>query len=342
MSKPVTMKAIAEQAGVTQATVSMSLAGNRRIPPATRGRIQAIAQKLGYRPNAYISALMRIRRQGRPHNDRPVLALVNSLDRAAAWREHVSPAIRQMREGAIERATERGYRAQEFWLYQQGMTQERFSEMLRARGIQGLLLGPMPDNPPVLRLKWDYFAVVALVVPQPQLALTTVCNDHYFSTLQAIRECHSRGYRRPGLIMHWPHRERFQGRWNAGYLVARHLLPGLRLVKPLFFDDHPKPVLLQRWLKSEKPDVIVSAAIGDSVQAMLTRMGWRIPDDIGLVWLSCPELGHPISGIYQNSRLIGATGMDTLISMVERNERGLPAQASTVMLEGLWNPGQTL
>jgi len=336
------MKVVAAYAGVTQATVSMSLAGSRRIPAATRERIQAIAAKLGYRPNAYISALMRIRRQGRAQQDRPVLALVNCLSRPTAWRDHVSPAIRQMREGAIERATQRGYRAQEFWLNQEGMSQERFSEMLRARGIQGLLLGPMPDDPPELKLTWNYFAVVAMVVPQPRLALTTVCNDHYFSTLQAIRECHRRGYRRPGLVMHWPHRERFQGRWNAGYLVARQLLPGLRLAKPLFFDDHPKAAQLQAWLKGEKPDVIISTAIGDSVQTMLLRMGWRIPQDIGLVWLSCPELGHPISGIFQNSRLIGATGMDTLISMVERNERGLPAQPSTLMLEGLWNPGQTL
>jgi len=34
--------------------------------------------------------------------------------------------------------------------------------------------------------------------------------------------------------------------------------------------------------------------------------------------------------------------MDTLISMLERNERGLPPQAHTVMVEGIWNPGRTL
>ena len=31
-----------------------------------------------------------------------------------------------------------------------------------------------------------------------------------------------------------------------------------------------------------------------------------------------------------------------MISMLERNERGLPAQAHTVMVEGVWNPGKTL
>jgi DNA-binding LacI/PurR family transcriptional regulator len=341
MSKPVTMKVIARHAGVTQATVSMSLAGNLRIPRATRERIQAIAQKLDYRPNAYISALMRIRRQGRAQSDQPVLALVNGLDRPGAWRTHASPTIMQMREGAIERATQRGYRAQEFWLHQDGMSNERFSEMLHARAIQGLLLSPVPDSVPLPGLKWNYFAAVGLAVPQPSLTLTTVCNDHYFSALQAVRECHHRGYRRPGLIIHRPHRERFQGRWDAGYLVARHLLPGVGLVRPLLIGDQLKKDVLQSWLKGQKPDVIISA-MADVLQDMLAAMGWRIPDDIGLVWLSCPELGHNISGIYQNGRLIGAAAIDALIGMIERNERGLPAQATTIMVEGLWNRGLTL
>ena len=41
------MKVIAAQAGVTQATVSMSLANHPRISAATRARIQALARKHG-------------------------------------------------------------------------------------------------------------------------------------------------------------------------------------------------------------------------------------------------------------------------------------------------------
>jgi hypothetical protein len=33
----------------------------------------------------------------------------------------------------------------------------------------------------------------------PHCRFTTVCNDHYFSSLLAVRECYRRGYRRPGL-----------------------------------------------------------------------------------------------------------------------------------------------
>ncbi len=343
MSTGVTMKSIAAQAGVTQATVSMSLANNPRIPAATRLRIQEIAKRLGYQPNPYVSTLMRLRRQGKPLKDKPALALVCAQRTADGWRNHQSLTIRQMREGALERATMRGYRAQEFWLHRDKMSNERFSEMLHARGIQGLVISPLAegDLPPTLR--WEYFASVSISVPLPALTITTVCNDHYFSSLLAVRECYKRGYRRPGLALRQVHRHRFQGRWQAGYLVAGEMMADLELVEPVFVDDWDEAALpqLERWLKREKPDVIINLG-GGPLHSMLVRAGWRIPDDIGFAWLACPRLGDPLSGVWQNGRLTGAMAVDALISMVERNERGMPEQATTIMLEGQWNEGRTL
>ena len=60
----------------TTPTVSMSLANNPRIPRVTRERIQAVAKRLGYQPNPYLSTLMRIRRQGKPLNDKPASSSV--------------------------------------------------------------------------------------------------------------------------------------------------------------------------------------------------------------------------------------------------------------------------
>jgi hypothetical protein len=343
MSHGITMKSIAVQAGVTQATVSMSLANNPRIPAATRERIQAVAKRLGYQPNPYVSTLMRIRRQGKPLKDKPALALVCAQHTADGWRHHQSLTIRQMREGALERATLRGYRAEEFWLHRDGMSNERFSEMLHARGIQGLLISPLADGDPPPALHWEYFAAVSISVPLPSLRITTVCNDHYFSALQAVRECYRRGYRRPGLALRHVHRHRFQGRWQAGYLVSREMLPDLALVEPVFVDDWnaaAKPQVV-RWLKREKPDVVINLG-GLPLHDMITGAGWRIPDDLGFVWLACPRRGDPLSGVWQNGELTGAMAVDTLISMVERNERGIPDQATTLMLEGQWNEGTTL
>jgi DNA-binding LacI/PurR family transcriptional regulator len=335
------MRDIATKAGVTHATVSMSLANNPSIPPATRNRIKALAETMGYQPNPYLSTLMRLRSQRKGLDERPVIALVCAYDRADGWRR-AGPTIRQMREGAIERAALRGYKAQEFWLHQSGMSNTRFSDMLRARGIEGLLLGPLANNaqPPVL--KWPDFSIVSLSVPLPSLTITTVSNDHYFSSLQTVRECHRLGYRRPGLIILKSQHGRMQGRWEAAFMIEQKFLPGLSPTQQLLVDDDWKDfALLRLWLKDEKPDVIITS-IGERVFSILQKNGWRIPEDIGLANLACPEPGQRISGCYQNGKLAGATAMDALISMIERHEKGLPEQSVTLMIESLWNPGKTL
>ena len=74
----------------------------------------------------------------------------------------------------------------------------------------------------------------------------------------------------------------------------------------------------------------------------LRRAGLRVPADIGLALLACPQPGDACSGVYQNGSRIGALAVDTLIGLVERHESGLPEQATTLMVEGQWNEGSTL
>jgi len=341
MAAYVTMKTVAAQAGVTQATVSMALANHPRIPPTTRERIRTLAGQLGYQANPYVSALMRSRRQGRAPQDQPVVALVNALDRPDAWRTAAAPTVRQMREGAIARAEERGYRAEEFWLHRAGLSAARLSDVLYARGIHGVLLGPLAVGAPAPELKWERFATVRLAVPLPDLTVTTVCNDHYYSSFQVMREAWRLGYRRPGLVMLDTHRERFQGRWSGGLLVAEDLLPGTTPVRPLLLRAWSDLAPLPAWLRQARPALLIAPATREILGRLRAR-GIKVPGKLGVASLACPRIGDSCSGIFQNGQLIGATGIDTVISMLERNERGLPAQAHTVMIEGIWNPGKTL
>jgi DNA-binding LacI/PurR family transcriptional regulator len=319
----------------------MSLANHPRVSQATRERIQALARQLGYQPNPYLVTLMRMRRHGKQTQERPVLALVCGQSTPQGWRDHPAPTLRQMREGALERAAMRGYRAQEFWLHRDGMSNERFSEMLYARGIQGMLLGPLGESGQPPTLHWPHFAAVSLSVPQPSVTITTVCNDHYAAALRAVRECHQLGYRRPGLVLRHTHRHRFQGRWEAGYLMAGEMLPEVKLAAPFYLKAITDEAALFRWIRRARPDVIITSA-SDLLPPILARGGWRVPDDLGLALLASPAPDDALSGIFQNGKMIGALAIDTLISLVERYERGLPQQATTLMVEGNWNPGRTV
>jgi LacI family transcriptional regulator len=335
------MTQIAAQAGVTQATVSLCLANHPRISPKTRERVQALARQLGYSPHPYISSLMRFRRQGRALKDKPVLALVCAFHVADRWRNHPSVTIRHMREGALARAASFGFHAQEFWLHRDGMSADRFSDMLHARGIQGLLLGPLPDGTAAPELNWEHFAAVSLSAPLRTVALTTVCNDHYFSTLRAVSEARRHGHRRPGLAILKSHPARFHGRWEAGYLMGCAQTPAVAPLPPLLLDDWSDEKAIRQWLRREKPDAVITPG-SDYFLPFLQREGWSVPEEIGLVSLACPGTGGRISGIFQNGHLMGSSAVDLLIGQIERHERGLRPQARSMMIEGEWNEGKTL
>jgi DNA-binding LacI/PurR family transcriptional regulator len=137
------------------------------------------------------------------------------------------------------------------------------------------------------------------------------------------------------------HRQHFHARWDGGLIVGRHLIPRFKQAETLVLEDwdHLEPI--GKWLQKEKPDVIVSPA-SDVLLGHLQKLGYRVPRDIGVASLACPDKNHVCSGIWQNGRLLGATAVDNIISMLEHNERGLPQQTRAIMVEGIWNEGQTL
>ncbi|HTQ30376.1 MAG TPA: LacI family DNA-binding transcriptional regulator [Opitutaceae bacterium] len=341
MPSPVTMADIARRAGVSVATVSMSLRNKPNIPPATRGRITTLARRLGYQPNPFVSALMRSRRRGQPLSSRPILALVCTTDRADGWRNSPFTTFRLMREGARERAARYGYQAQEFWLHEAGMSPARFSHMLYTRGIQGLLLGPNIEGTPPPGLEWTYFSTVRIGMPLAAPAVPTICNDNFLASVTAIEECHRRGYRRPGLVLEHAQNLRLQRRWEGGFYAGRLNFPDLAMLEPLILEGWPTLPAFQRWLKQQKPDVIITP-FPDKLHSLLESLDRRVPGDVGLAHLACSENSSKYSGIYQNGRLIGATAVEVLVSMVEHHEKGLPVQAVTSMVEGVWNTGATL
>lgn len=53
----ISIREVAERAGVSPSTVSRVLSGNARVEPATRARVEAVIRETGYRPNANAQGL---------------------------------------------------------------------------------------------------------------------------------------------------------------------------------------------------------------------------------------------------------------------------------------------
>ena len=335
----ITLQDIAREAGVSVMTVSRAIRRQGRVAPAVQARILAIAQRLGYRPNPLISALMSQRRAGKPFNYDLKLGFVTNFTLEEDWRQF--RLYREFYEGAALRADQYGYQLEEFWLAEPGMTPHRLSQILRTRNIHGVLLAPLPGAQGRMDLDWTGLSAVAFGYSIVEPVLHRVANHQFRSICLAMQRLRDLGYQRPGLALPVGLDERVAHQWLGGFLVEQRYFaapppPAVFLVP----DADWTAASFQAWLSDQTPDVV----IGHRTELLdwLAASGRRIPDDIGFVHLDCAATSGQISGIYQNGLAIGAAGADSLVAMLARNERGVPELPRTVLIQGDWAPGTTV
>ena len=340
MESSVSMRDIASHAGVSVATVSKCLSNKRDVSDATRRRVLDACRMFGYKPNPLVAALMRVRRRHTAPTSQLTLAFVTAFPTPDGWRKHPSPIFRQMFTGAERRAHERNYALEHFWLFRDSMSNRRFSQVLEARGIRGLLIAPVPDTHTTLELNWDAFSTVVLGLTPTTRAFHRVTTDYYQSMLLTMEECLKLGYRRPGLAARRETIKRLEFRWEGAYLVACERFRLASPPAPLFVDEWSAGNV-ERWLQQEEPDVVIGPILG-KLEEFIRASGRQVPKDLGLVGLLVPQSGDRLSGVLQNGEVIGAVAVDQLISAVERNETGVPEYPITHTTLGRWNPGRTV
>lgn len=334
----VTMADIAHAAHVSVSTVSLALRNSRLIAAGTRERIRATAGKLGYRPDPLVSALMRRRRARRSESKHVVLAFVTAFPSRTGWRA-VSPMFPAFFTGAQRRADLRGYRLEEFWVSDRSMPAHRLSDVLMNRGIQGVLLAPVPDPKRSIDFDWRNFSTVALGLSQSELPVHRASHDHYHAMLMAIDRCVALGYRRIGFAVSDLAHRKVDGKWLAAYLLKCAELR-LRGAPPPLIAETWEENAVKAWRVRHRPDVIISTNPRD-LTIWLSRWGLEPPRDIGLVNLSCFAPDDRVSGVFQNPEEIGVRAVDLLIDDLENNERGLPSSPNTLLVQGRWNEGRT-
>lgn len=335
------MRDVAAHCGYSQPTVSLALSNSPRLPEATKRRIQAAAARLGYRTHPLVAAHMRSRRKPASTTAGPVLALLNPQLTADGWRKSTATVLRQMHAGAAARALERGYRTHEFWLHGEGLSHARLSDILRARGISGILVGPASNLELDLALDWDAFSSVQLGSAHLRPPLHRVVNDHYHSAVLAIQQCHALGYRRPGLVLQTSLSLRHDRRWEAGYLMGCRLCPGMSPVRTLLLETMEASDRFLRWFHRHRPDVVIEATERTFFEH-LRSAGIAVPKKVGVVSLGAPTLRGTISGTVQDGAAMAADAIDLLISLIERNATGIPSRQITQMTASTWNPGSTV
>ncbi len=328
MSPRPTIRDIALAAGCHFSTVSLALHDHPRIPDKTKIRIREAAERLHYRPDAALAALCAYRTMKRPVQEHAVLAWLTNYSAENRWKS--SACNLDYFEGASQRAGERGYRLETFWLAAPGMTPERMSRILWTRNIQGLLLPPQ-EHCTSVNLAWKNFSAVTFGHTLLQTRLHLVSNHEYRSMGALFAELIRRQYLRIGLVNLRDHDERVDHNWLAAYLVEQQALPRKHRLPPLLLPAWDSEEFLV-WARHHRPDVVVTKL--PNVLSSLKRAGFRIPEDMGVAFHSLEEKSPGLSGMKKNSFQIGVMAIDLLVDMLHRGERDLPERPSLHMVEG--------
>jgi LacI family transcriptional regulator len=101
-----------------------------------------------------------------------------------------------------------------------------------------------------------------------------------------------------------------------------------------------------KWFRTYRPEVIISSN-GTGLDGVLRIEGLRCPEDVGLVSLGTSERrvkesDRIFSGTDENTEATGVAAMDLLVTLMHRNERGIPSTPRTVLIDSKWVPGTTV
>lgn len=334
--KRVTLRDIGTACKVTAAAVSLALHNHPSIPPATRERIRAAAQRLGYRPDPALAALNAYRRQKLGLTPGVTIGYLTCFDTALGWKRDLF--FRETYGGAKNRATALGYRLEHFWMNEPGVTSARMAQVLESRGIRGLLVAPLPGPGGTIELPWERFATVAIGPSLSRPMLHSAATNHYQVMQLALERLRASGYRRIGFVVDVQVDLRHQKRFEAAFQLDQQDNSAPRDRIPMLLRSAPDAGKLRAWLQRTRPDVVIHH--DDKLLAELIAVGWPVPRAVGFASLNC--LGDPrVTGISIPPALISATAVDRLHMMLHENETGVPARPTSLVLNGTWVAGET-
>jgi LacI family transcriptional regulator len=334
-----TLKHIAAQLDLSVAAVSMALRDHPSLPAATITRVKRAALRLNYTPNSAGTALAAHRQQLRVRRDFSVIALVSNWPTRDGWLQQ--PSAQRLLHGATARARVYGYELQHLWAREGGMSPARFSGVLTARGLRGLILAPLEQPDHRFALDWEEFSTVTIERSVHYAHFHHIVPNYSADLRLAWSHLRERGYTRIGLVIETALAERVAHQWEAAHAFEQtRSAPPPQRVPTLVVDNTDPATSIRDWLRRHQPDAIISRC--NDVLPAIARLGLRVPRDLAYASLNVLDDAPGVSGIFQHRDVMGATAVDVLHSLLHRNHRGPHAIAQGTQIDGTWHEGRTV
>lgn len=328
----VTLKDVASLAGVSIKTASRVVNDQGEVSKATRERVKAAIEKLGYRPNKLARSLV----DGRT---KTLAAVVWGIDYYGPSRTIV---------GVERKADELGY---SLFLELLGQPDESdvdyVLDKLLARRVDGIIWAAPEVGENRVRFSRSLLAQLPPIVflsmkSKPGVAVVAV--DNQTGAIQAVQHLHEQGRRKVGLIAGplawWEARQRYAG-WKEA--VTRFDLPDLPSLvvegdRSWSADSGERAM---RSLLAQEPDIDAVFVCNDQMALgalfVAYQLERRIPQDLAIVGFdNIPESAFflpPLTTVHQPLFEAGSIAVGKLHQMIEarlRNEKGF--QPSTTLV----------
>ncbi|MGE9294950.1 MAG: LacI family DNA-binding transcriptional regulator, partial [Puniceicoccales bacterium] len=230
-----TIRDIAEAVGLSATAVSLALRNSPKVSAATRERVAALAVEMGYQPDPSLLALNKYRHQRAESSGISTLAWVNAWPNRA--RMYQNPNYSDYWRGAEAQAQKLGYRLEEFWVDGADMTWTRACDILRNRGIKGVILPPVAEHGATLEADWSGLSVIAIGNSVLSPLFNCVRSGQTEAARLGMFKLVERGFRKIGFYFQRPGNYRTDYRFMAGYLVEAYRFGLRKRVPPLICDS---------------------------------------------------------------------------------------------------------
>ncbi len=328
-----TIRDIARQTGFSKSTVALALRDSPLCAEATRRQVKRAAADLGYRRDpALVARMAYVGARGRRGSAGPSLAYLTDYDRRT-----VMSTERPGQNGflaARARAEELGCTLDLLCYGGPELSLARLHRILASRGILGLVIAPHSTPQIELELNWHEFAIVCVGFSIRAPRFDRVGFDHFEALIDVCEGTSQRGYRRIALVMSGDNDGRVMHLTRAAFLRWQSDQPGRRHV-PVFVLHESEHVALRSWYERHRPDCIILYA----KVRWLAEAGLPVGRKVAVITPLRSEQQPEYGGYNIQLSNLAIAGVDMVLAKLFRNERGLPAERQTLLIQAPWVEG---
>lgn len=266
------VRAIADELGISVATVSRALNNHPGVSDGTRKRVLQTADKSGYRPSVGRKPTNVI---GLAYPGEPVKADFGAFEAA-------------LLAGILEGVSERRYDLTFINIHRDKHRDETFGQFFDRKGMRGVLVRSLDDSTVANQIAEEGFPMVQVADRSDRADVNYIDSDSRLTSQQAVEHLLGLGHKRIGLAIHRvsdsDHRDR-----EAGYRDAL-ASAGIAVEDSMIVRAEASPeggaMMLIRLLEQENPPTAIYFTNPLSTVGALHRclqLGIRVPKDLSIV-----------------------------------------------------------